>query len=184
MADYKAPVQFPESALLQAREAVLAAAAAYLEVEQDKTCGSTAKAAYWGTYTTALGAYADAHAELFDRGPALAAMAGTAEVQDAGPERLFLLATLALRAAQTAGSAPSHANKEYYRIAAENLLAYVGRIKNGLPRPASSAPIVSRETYTACGAPVWPANQACQHNLRCTCVLPQGHKSSTHYSND
>lgn len=59
------PKQAAEMRLAQAQETVLAAALAYDDAENEPTNGSTARAAYWGRYTTALGDYAAVHAEVF-----------------------------------------------------------------------------------------------------------------------
>lgn len=59
------PKQAADMRLAQAQETVLAAAIAYDDAENEPTNGSTARAAYWGRYTTALGAYAAVHAEVF-----------------------------------------------------------------------------------------------------------------------
>lgn len=59
------PKQAAEMRLAQAQETVLAAALAYDDAENEPTNGSTARAAYWGRYTTALGDYASVHAEVF-----------------------------------------------------------------------------------------------------------------------
>lgn len=59
------PKQAAEMRLAQAQESVLAAALAYDDAENEPTNGSTARAAYWGRYTTALGDYAAVHAEVF-----------------------------------------------------------------------------------------------------------------------
>lgn len=181
MTNYVAPVTFPEAPLLQAREAVLAAAIAYVDVENDPKCGNTSKAAYWSQFTVALAGYADAHNNLYAPAPVPAKAEGK-EVQDASTDRLMLLVTLALRAAHHAGLQPSEANKTYYRVAVENMQNYIRRIRNGLPRPSESAPIVSRETEL-CGAQVPLCVETGVHKPPCICVLRKGH-ANQHLSKD
>lgn len=182
MSEYQPPVTFPEAPLLQAREAVLAAALAYTDVENDPKCGNTSKAAYWSQFTVALAGYADAHNDLYTPAPVPAVAAGK-EVQDASTDRLMLLITLALRAAHHAGIQPTVATQTYYRVAVENMQNYIRRIRNGMPRPSESAPIVSCETLEICGQPVELCVETGVHHPPCVCVLRKGH-ANQHLSKD
>lgn len=136
------PERLAEMRLAQAQETVLAAALAYDDAENDPMNGHTARAAYWGAYTTALGSYANTHGELFGTAREVVPVSDDDEPQNANTERLLLLSTLAVQAAARAGAAPTAGARLHAKLALENMYEYIHRIHNGLPAAVN----VSRET--------------------------------------